>query len=191
MHKPLVFFIGFMICSTYIVPCAYAEVEHSTDYVYYDVDPRSYQNLHEAAFAATPIRKDNRSFIGNTNWHINWNYSYTTQSNTCRITKHIVTVKFTITMPRLVYGSAQEQQKFNAYYEKLNVHENNHVEIVMDGARKLDEALARLYSKNCATLLNAIQALGQTHIAAIKQENADYDLRTRHGNTEGVTLRGL
>ena len=52
-----------------------AEVVQDLRYVYYDVDARP-GPLYPQVQAASPVRRDGRTFSGNTNWNIRWQYDF-------------------------------------------------------------------------------------------------------------------
>ena len=100
------------------------------------------------------------------------------------------TVDVTITFPRLSETakiSAVVVRAFADYSEKLLLHEKGHAQNGIDTARRIDDGIAALRLQSTwADLGRAANRLGYSLIEAAKQWDIDYDLRTRHGATQGA-----
>jgi predicted secreted Zn-dependent protease len=78
-------------------------------------------------------------------------------------------------------------QAFAHYSEKLLLHEKGHAQNAIDAARRIDEGIAALGPQSsCVDLGRAANRLGYSLIEAAKQWDIEYDLRTRHGATQGA-----
>ena len=100
------------------------------------------------------------------------------------------TVNVTITFPRLSETAdipAAVKQAFADYTQKLLLHEKGHAQNAIDTAKRIDDGIAALRPQGtCSQLGRDANSLGYSLIAAANAWDADYDLRTRHGATQGA-----
>ena len=142
--------------------------------------------------AASPVRRDGRTFSGNTNWNIRWQYDFGRDpAGLCRVTKLRVVLNLEITLPRLRGASPSQQENFDRYMVKLRAHEQTHAAIDTEAARSVEhELLALPPQRDCAQLKQQLNGAGHAVLGRYREKNREFDARTDHGRTEGVVLKG-
>lgn len=150
------------------------------------------QLLEEIRAKGPYSEKLGRRVHGNTNWKITWRTSYLTRGSLCLIGQAEVQVGITFTMPNWVNeisGGDTLKKKWREYYSALQEHENGHKQLSVDAALEIDRGIAALEPRaSCDALGKAANALGKRILAELRQRNADYDLTTNYGKTQGVRL---
>ena len=173
-----------------MVDCAAAEPKVSETFNYYDVSGSTVQELRADLNRHRPADKAGKHFDAVTRWFIRWRYDYQTGSDQCAIASVSTTVNITITFPRLSETAdipAAVKQAFADYTQKLLLHEKGHAQNAIDTAKRIDDGIAALRPQGtCPQLGRDANSLGYSLLEAAKQWDADYDLRTRHGATQGA-----
>lgn len=88
-------------------------------------------------------------------------------------------------------GIAQEViERWNSFDEASKTHEGGHIKIIKAGADKLYfEKIQKLRdSMDCDELTLTVKKLIREATESIDKEQAQYDLETKHGETQGVWL---
>lgn len=122
--------------------------------------------------------------------HINWHYNWESTPGQCRITTASTEVTVTAHMPRLqpdAQRPAKVQQQWDGYLLALQAHQEKHVELALDYARQIEEAILALPPASaCSQLSQAANAAGQRLLSAMIAADREYDKRTQHGSLEGA-----
>ena len=170
---------------------ALGEVVQSLEVKTYNVSYRSDMSLREAITAVSPIRHGGKTFHGFTRWHVNWQIWWnTTPEGRCQIHKTQTRVNGIITLPVLQQGAPVEvRQTFDRYVTALRRHEMGHYQFGQDAASQIDRQILALTPQATCTLLElTANSIGRRILEDAIREEIEYDRRTRHGRTEGVTL---
>jgi predicted secreted Zn-dependent protease len=77
------------------------------------------------------------------------------------------------------------------YTTALTTHETGHRDLVLAGARRVQRALLDVSPRPCGSMQAAAKQAAQTQLALIRDEDARYDLTTRHGATQGAVWPGV
>jgi predicted secreted Zn-dependent protease len=186
----LFFFFSFLAIATLRVEPAVAESEVNETFNYYDVAGSTVQELRADLNRNGPADKDGKRYDAFTRWYVRWRYGYRTGGQACAIAKVWTTVDITITLPRLSETAAIPAplgQAFADYTQKLLLHEKGHAQNAIDSAKRIDDGIAALGARSaCSDLGKTADSLGYSLIDEANRWDIDYDLRTRHGATQGA-----
>lgn len=171
------------------VPAA-AEVVQALEVKTYDVQYRADLSLRKAIRSASPIRHGGKTFHGFTRWHVNgqlwWN---NTPDGRCAIHKTFTRVTAVITWPALQGAPDDVRQTFDRYVTALRRHAMGHYQFALDAAHQIDRQIMALTPQATCTLLESTaNGIGRRILDDAVREEVEYERRTRHGQTEGVTL---
>jgi predicted secreted Zn-dependent protease len=169
---------------------ARAEVGEQLDERWYDVDARAHATLRQALDAASPIRREGKTYHGYTEWRIEWRYRWRQGADgLCRITSVRTHLEAQVTLPRLTGASAAQRETFARYLERLRAHEMGHVALAREAAREIDRGIAGLAPmRDCQSLDQRASTLGYERLRQARERERAYDRRTDHGRREGVQL---
>lgn len=168
-----------------------AQTNISKNISYYDVKPDSVEQMLGAFRAASPFKNQGRVFQGNTSTKVWWQWSSRFKKSRCKIRDVKSFVNIDITLPRLAHKHYEADVLFiwDKWYPRLKSHEERHAEIAIAIAEQGVKELELLPSqKNCTLLNEEANKISQALIIRLKKQNYAYDLRTRHGATEGASL---
>jgi predicted secreted Zn-dependent protease len=92
-------------------------------------------------------------------------------------------------LPRLVGGSAWQQERFDSYLARLREHELGHYEIGREAARQLERQFYALPpARSCTDLQAAARDAGARMLPKYEAMGDAYDRQTQHGKTQGAWL---
>ncbi len=100
----------------------------------------------------------------------------------CRLNDAEVDLSITVIMPRLAPGirlSARDEQYWRQMEGVLAAHEEEHVQIAMDGAQRI---LGAIHNSSCGSWKS--DAANET--AALNGRQSEHDLQTDHGRRSKV-----
>ncbi len=171
------------------VPAA-AEVVRSLEVKTYDVPYRADLSLRKTIRSASPIPHGGKIFHGFTRWHVNWQLWWNnTSDGRCAIHRTKVSVTGVITLPVLQGAPDDVRQTFDRYVTALRRHEMGHYQFALNAAEQIDRQILALPPQATCTLLESTaNGIGRRILDEAIREEIEYDRRTRHGQTEGVTL---
>jgi predicted secreted Zn-dependent protease len=178
------------LASLCIAASAYAEVSEALNYVHYDAPITPKQSLLAALNSASSIRQDGRTYHGYTKWDVRWNFWWNeNRGRSCRITRVKVSVTSTITLPRLIGGTAAQKEEFERFSASLKTHELGHHAIGKEAAEEVENAIKTLPEMgDCKQLERAANAAGGKVIREHQEKEKRYDAETRHGKNQGAWL---
>ena len=169
---------------------AAAELRESLAYTYYDAAANPGQSLLLSLNSASPIKENGRVFHGYTKWHVRWNFRWNERRDgTCNIASAKTEVTGTITMPKLVGGTVEQNLAFDRYTAALKQHEVGHYQIGKDAAIAIDRELLVLPAMtDCGSLERAANAGAYQTLEQHKEKERQYDAATGHGISQGAWL---
>lgn len=109
----------------------------------------------------------------------------------CQVVDGKVSVTITMTLPALVTPNVpmDVRQRFDTFMEKTVLHESDHVEITLRGAREYQRALSHhAPASDCDILKSQLNTLFRQNFEAINRANREYDAKTQHGRTQGAVF---
>jgi predicted secreted Zn-dependent protease len=167
-----------------------AEVLQLLEVKTYTVPYRADMSLRRAISSVSPIRHGGKTFHGFTRWNVNWQMWWNnTPDGRCSMYKTQIRVTGAITLPMLQGAPDDVRQTFDRYLNALRRHEMGHYQFALDAAHRIDrEILALPPQATCTLLESTANGIGRQILGEAIREEVEYDRRTRHGQTEGVTL---
>jgi predicted secreted Zn-dependent protease len=158
---------------------------------YYDVSGADAREVRASLDRNGPVSPaDGTRHDAYTHWYVSWKYQYRQPKAQCAIASVSTDVKTTITFPRLKTDTTTPESlksSFGRYVDNLMLHEKGHVQIAIDIARKIETGIRAMPSQsNCDTLQEVANTLGHALLKEANQADVDYDMRTRHGATQGA-----
>jgi predicted secreted Zn-dependent protease len=171
-------------------PGVRAEVHEALDYDHYQAHATPGRPIVQALNEASPFRPGNQVFHSATAWFIDWKVRpEPTADGRCRVGAVRVDLHGRMTLPRLVGGSSEQQQRFESYLVRLREHELGHYEIGREAARDLEKQFYNLRLANsCGELQSAAREAGARLLLRYEAMGDAYDLHTEHGKTQGAWL---
>jgi predicted secreted Zn-dependent protease len=145
-----------------------------------------------AALRAGVADANGRRFAGYHTWNITWHYETHAELAHCSIVRVTVTLTSTVTLPVWTPPPGVESSlvaEWGRYRRALAVHERGHRALTYAGAGRILRAIEGLGDQSCAFIGSSVRAVAEPLLAALRSEDARYDLETRHGATQGATWR--
>jgi len=142
------------------------------------------------ANGVTDPNEPGQRFDANVVWHLSGGWEGQPTANGCELKDAAFTLKVTLNIPALTIGPATTNellQGWNAYVERLKLHEAGHIDTSVKQARKLRDDFGNFPpAPNCDTLDQRLQARFDQTIQTIKALDIRYDADTQHGATQGA-----
>lgn len=164
----------------------------SSKIIYYDINPKSKQDLKRVLFSKTPILIEGKKYLGVTKWKINSKYKVNNKKKSCHIINLKTNLNVKLIMPRLSKSNSFSysiKSSFKSFYNKLYVHEKKHKEYAIQAVKEIDKKLNKLPSyKTCKILKERIKSSSQKIINKYIKKNKQYDERTNHGLNRGADI---
>lgn len=183
--KPYLLLLAFFISSL-----VQAEPIVKSSFTYYKVYPASKNDLARAMMEASPIKENGRAFMGDTRWHVLWDFKWNKNNNICTITSANTSLNISYTMPALATDvdlTEDTRQAFDGYYAALFKHEQEHMYSGLYAAREIEQALLSLGSfERCKRLEYEANTSAKKILKKYYERDKEYDKKTDHGRTEGV-----
>lgn len=121
---------------------------------------------------------------------VNWNFRWTSTPGQCRITEVTTDVSVTSYIPRLQANAqrpASVQQQWDSYLLALQLHQDGHVDLAMNAARQIEQAILNLPpAASCEQLQQAANATGRRMLEQLAVDDREYDKRTQQGTLDGA-----
>jgi predicted secreted Zn-dependent protease len=167
-----------------------AEVHEALDYDHYDAHAQPGHTLASALNEASPFRPEGQIFHSATAWYVDWQVRpASTADGRCKVAEVRVQLHGQMTLPRLVGGTAVQQQRFESYLGHLREHELGHYEIGREAARELEKRFYALPSApSCTELQSQARDEGARLLPRYEAMGDAYDEQTQHGRTQGAWL---
>jgi len=156
------------------------------------VNPNANETLKVSLNKASPIKYKGKVYHAHTDWKVKWAYTWKKKWFKCTLDKYQVATHIEYTFPKIKDGqkTSQLKKQFLQYKNKLELHEKGHANMGILAAKEVEEAIAKISSaKNCDQLKKKIEKSAMQIVKAYKQKDDKYDLKTKHGRTQGAYLR--
>ncbi len=159
-------------------------------YDYYEIQGHTEKELQQQMNASGIQGADGNSHYAYTNWYLKWNYTYNSTAVSCSIATVATSVDANYKLPKWINNEnapADLRNKWNRFIQNLELHEYGHKEIGIQTAKEIERSIAALKPRpSCEELERAANSIGQQILEKSRPTEADYDLRTRHGITQGA-----
>ncbi len=130
-------------------------------------------------------------FYALTKWQLSGNWATKPSTRGCEVTSGEISVVMTMTLPLLTTTGVPPDtlKKFNTFVDKTVLHESGHVELVLQGARDYQRTLGNFAPvSDCEGLKAQLSNLYRRSFDTIDAVNVDYDVKTKHGLTQGAVF---
>ncbi|MBT8148783.1 MAG: DUF922 domain-containing protein [Pseudomonadales bacterium] len=158
---------------------------------YYPVVAQSLDTLLLALASEVPERPGGKIYHGYTHSEVGWRWQFANRAGGCRMLNVQADVQNTITLPELQgpTGQSEAARVWRQWYPALRRHELQHANNAIEIARRGETRLLTLPpAKSCSALDERANRMVEQLIAELRDINAAYDRRTKHGETEGASL---
>lgn len=138
-----------------------------------------------------PPDKNGRRLDAFTDWKVRWEVRHSSTGEQCTLTSFKTTVDVVTTLPRWFGNRADTAlaQRWDRYLGALEEHEKGHAQIGIRAAEVIQTELSKLPPHaTCPDLQHAIESRTKVILDDAREEEADYDRRTRHGATQGAVF---
>jgi predicted secreted Zn-dependent protease len=183
LPRSLIFF--FLLCEVFPILSARGQDQLTIRTNYYYATGASPRQIRESMAKARPARLLHDA---QTDWHIDWKFTSVGGSANCAIETLTLRTAITITLPRWVAPTNAPPEltaKWKDYMAALEKHEIRHRMMAEQAANRMRAELPRLHGP-CGTFQNTVNASANQILADCKRREADYDLKTEHGLSEGA-----
>lgn len=125
-------------------------------------------------------------------WKFQQTHRLLERKNTCEYADVKMIGKIHVIMPKWDKPSdvtGDVISAWNAFYVALDVHEQGHIDIGLQAAQAIQEALANYPAQpTCDQFVAQSQARGQQIYKQFDEKSIQYDQQTKNGQTQGVVL---
>jgi len=161
-----------------LVAPASAENVNKT-YSYFSVGGKTLDELERELNKRGPkVKTTGQRHPGATRMQFNTRLGYMEKNGSCRVTEATVTVKAKVILPRWRQRNGADQDVrlvWDTLSSDIKRHEDQHVAIARDYARKLERQLTRLRSKDCKTVAAKAEATADALLKKHDQAQAKFD----------------
>jgi predicted secreted Zn-dependent protease len=160
----------------------------------YDVTGSSLRELRQMIDRNGPVNKDDgKRYDGLTQWSLTWDYQLKRRGKVWIVSGRTVLLDIKVLTPRWTDfqntpGALRTQWRI--YRSNLLRHEEGHVKIALRAARAVDKYLGVCGASSSLDKLKIdIQKNTTALLKQYRKIDQDYDQRTHHGTTQGVSLK--
>lgn len=154
---------------------------------FYDIDGSSAGALRESIHRLGPAGGDDALTV----WELESSYRAASDGADCGLKDVKVTLTVTTTLPRWTPpndATATLRQTWRTYLQHVRQHEAGHRTIAERNARELVRVLQALRAPTCSELETLASRRVEEVVADGRARNRQYDVDTKHGQTQGVEL---
>ncbi len=131
-------------------------------------------------------------YYAQTEWYLSTVRSWKETARGCQVDSSKVSVAITMTLPVLVTASEIPPDvlaRWEHFLDNTITHESGHVTLAMDGARTLQRDMGDFPpAPNCDVIRMQLDSLFKEEYDRIASANAQYDVKTQHGRTQGAVF---
>lgn len=122
-----------------------------------------------------------------TTWHVTWRFEFRRKLGLCFIDTVNTKLDIVYILPELKTADPGVNRSFDAYWERLKLHEDGHARIGRIIARRIHTGMAALgpYA-SCLQLEQVANGLGHRLVREGAEMDEAYDAKTDHGATQGA-----
>lgn len=158
---------------------------------HYDVTGSTAQAIRASLNRLGPAADDGKRFDAMTQWSVHYRWRYESTRQQCTVTTFSTTLDIRMLLPRWATPSRGPtlMVRWTTYMRALRRHEDGHADYGRRAAEAI-RAMARTLrpAPTCEELDAAIRARADEIIDRKAREEEAYDVRTRHGATQGAVF---
>lgn len=177
----------FLMAALLAIAVLPARAENITKtYTYFSVRGTTLDELEAELNKRGPkVKKTGQRHPGATQMQFNTRLGYVEKNGACRISEATVTVKAKLILPKWsqrARGDDEARLVWDTLSEDIKRHEEQHVSIAQDYARKLERKLMRLgRQKDCQIAAQKAKATADATLAAHDRAQAKFDVKEGAG----------
>lgn len=160
---------------------------------YYSVTGATLGEIRQSIRQSRPW-KDRLAVDGFTDWRVNWRFSVMPIAGGCRCSSFSTQTTIVTTLPLWTPPTNALDsviRTWTNYIVALGRHEAGHAQMALAAGAELHRRARELGAgTDCDSLKATLTGLGEKVVAEYRQQDKEYDERTRHGATQGATLPG-
>lgn len=164
----------------------------SIDTRYYPVSGHNAASIRSSIAQNGPLGSNNQRFHAHTNWDLSWSYRWVQGRGGCQITSTGVELKVSYLLPRLNEPDKVDPKykvKWDAYFEALYEHEQQHKDHGVLAASELEQRLLAIPpQQSCTSLEDLMQKTADDVFYKYDKMEKELDRKTDHGAKQGVIL---
>lgn len=154
---------------------------------YYHISGRSVRELRRSMNEKRPKGQTHDAL---TTWNISWNYSWRPVEGGVVIQNPKVSASIITTLPTWSAPKDADPvlvERWRIFLRALQLHENGHAAIGTQAAQEVEKQLVNLPRQpNAEALKQAIETISQPIIAAAREKEKQFDIKTQHGIKQGA-----
>jgi predicted secreted Zn-dependent protease len=155
---------------------------------WYEVEGQSPAQVRAQLDRLGPVDARGQRHDAFTEWYVTWHFPFARTDEGCSLGPVETKLRVTVTLPRLVDGDAVGE-RFDRYLHALWAHESGHRDTGLRAEGELDALLPTLpVQPTCDEAEAAGNAAARAVLERMREEDLAYDLRTRHGETQGAVF---
>ena len=120
-----------------------------------------------------------------TYWHLSWKWG-TKEDKITELNKVFILLTVKILIPHLDTKQKLLMQKWQTFQRPLIRHEMRHHSFAVVGAQLLKDRLAQEYAQKSMLAVARADEIAEEVLWQIRAKDEEYDLKTNHGESEGV-----
>ncbi len=171
---------------------ALARPETRVNNVYYMVEGKTAEDIWADIIAKSPVRQDGKGHVAYTKWHVNWQFWWIDNADSCEISQVTTKLDITYTLPRLKQTSSIPESvtaHWKKYYAALLDHEQGHKDLGVKAAIEIENKLSNMGPRrSCKQLELEANKMGKSVIDKYRQLEKEYDRSTNHGLNTGAVF---
>lgn len=184
-----------VMCCLLVISTVSAEPAVQINTRFYTVTGHTVEDLHRSLTSRGPSGEDGQPYHAHTEWNLNWHYRWVESRSKCRVSQVEVRVDINYLLPQLdpsIRLPAQLQADWDAYYNALYRHEQQHKDHGIQAARELEQQLLFINEpEDCRQLQSHLQQTAQRVMDKYDRLDKDFDRKTNHGINDGVVFPAI
>lgn len=160
----------------------------AAEYAFYDVSGATTAALW-ASMREGSARTLGGPYFARTEWTVTWRARWG-GTGVCRVSSADVRLAARVTLPSWAPPADAPQElvgQWNAFVRALSLHEARHVDIAAAAVRGVRREVEAISAPTCSGIEALARAAAERVLTAHREQDRQYDQRTRNGATEGAT----
>lgn len=178
-------------CCSMIFDVAFAEPEITIQTRHFPVTGYDSATIRQSISTNGPRAKDGTTYHAHTVKDIKWGYRWIESDSRCRISRIDISIRVEYLLPQLQNVDKLDEglkSRWDAYYQKLFEHEQQHKDFGIMAARELERELESIEQLPCFGMENHLDRVAESVLDKYDRLEKEFDRYTNHGVNQGVML---
>ncbi|MBN1379365.1 MAG: DUF922 domain-containing protein [Gammaproteobacteria bacterium] len=162
-------------------------------YHYYTIEGLSAAELRQQMDNLGIKWEDEKTYDAITKWNVRWRFKYDETDILCYIASVTTFSDVDYTYPQWINANEADDvlhKKWLNYLVALEKHEQGHRNFAVGAATQIERSIEKLSAeKSCDQLGDKANQIGHQTLEKYINLEREYDLKTRHGETQGAVFR--